>query len=768
VSEITFSIDVPLSTEQLTISATGGAGDELLAVIRSNWSPPRTRPASPERASWSSGERREGPLALAGMSGRLTVDTFAVPGLELERQVWISEDKALVAMRQKLVNRGAVAIQLDALEPLRCDGPDHLLILGQGAESWEVLVQKRFKNDGPTSFRPGIADADLEMAEKSVGPTGEVEEQIDDASVLVRADPFCMMRPRGQRRAAALMLGYLSQGGHLARLVMHFGKSDGRLQQLTAECQFDGVRFGPGEERTSQWLRIAVGETNKLIADYADRVGLYHGVTRPVERAPSVFCSFYVYGEYYSERWFEEDTADLASRPVPFDLFLIDGGWERARGDWEPRQDWWPGGIKAVAERIVALGYQPAIWTAPFVAGKESQLAKDHPEWLLELATGGHKEHTPAEWVLDPTNPGVCEFLEETYRKITFDWGFHHHKFDFMRGVFNDPRVRFHDPTATRLEAYQRGLEAIRRGTGPEAYITVCGGHFGGSLGLVQSQYSVSDVKAWWEVVKPRIKQNLLRTWMGRLWHMDPGGMLVRRREEPLIDGPHGIYGLGKLNDDEARLVALNQYLGGGLICMAEKFRDLDEDRRALLRHVIPSIDLPAVPLDPFEPVGPSQLVTHVQPQCAQLEPWNTLAVINWQDESQSMETILEGEVIDGIAAEKYLVFEFFSQEVVGIFGPGERLDLGPVNPHSCQLLRVAPWNGRTPILGGTDLHFSGGGVEVVDWSVEPQAVAGRLETRWDYPVRVSAAFPDNGSWVLGTAVVAPGGSGEFRISRPS
>ena len=769
-AETTLRIEAPPSTEDVTITAASRDGGDPLAVIRSDWSPPGTRPLAPALAAWEFDNRIERSFELATIPGKLTVDTFVAADLELERQVWVAADETAVAMRHKLANRSAAAIQLDALEPLRCAGPASLLIVGQGAAAWEILVQKRFKNDGPTSFRPGIADADLEMAKKSVGPTGEVVEATEDNVTRVRADPFCVLRPRGQSRGEALMLGYLSQRGHLARLAMQFTEADAgdvSLDHLIAECEFDGVRVDPGEERAGQWLWIAAGETDELIADFADRVGIYHDVARPVERAPSVFCAFYVYGEFYTESWFDEDMEDLAARHVPFDIFLIDGGWERTRGDWEPKPEWWPSGMKAAAERIRALGYRPAIWTAPFVAGKESQLAKDHPDWLLELADGGHKEHTPVEWVLDTTLPAVAEFLEETYRKITFDWGYDFHKFDFMRGVFNDPRVRFRDPAATRLEAYQRGLEAIRRGAGPDAYITVCGGHYAGSYGLTQCQYATSDVKAMWEAVKPRLKQNLMRTWMSRLWHMDPGGLLVRRREEPLIEGPHGIYGLGKLTDDEARLAAVNQYLGGGMVCIAEKFRDIDADRRALLRHVIPTIDIPSTPLDPFEPVAPSQLVTRVRPRCGQLEPWNTLAVINWHDEPQSMEAVLEGAVTDGIAADRYLVSDFFSQEVLGIFGPAERLDLGALNPHSCRLLRLAPWNGRTPALGGTDLHFSGGGVEVVEWSAEPGAVSGRLETGWDYPVRVTAAFPADDGCVVGTTVVPVGGT-EFSIPRPA
>ena len=768
-ADIALDIQVPPSTEEVIITATGGVGEGALAVVRSIWSPPLTRPRASGPAAWGHAGRSEQPLDLAEMPGRCTGDTFEADGLQMRRDVWVADTGAAVAMRYSLVNRGDEAIHLETLCPLQCEGPDSVLVRGQGAESWDVLAHKRFKNDGPTAFRPGVFDDDYEMTQKPVSNTGELAvDEVDEQSWLIRMDQLCMLRPRGATDSPALMVGYLSQQGHMARLLMRFRTDDEgtRLEQMSAECEFDAVRVDAGEERTGQWVLIAAGETNRLIAEYADRVGVYHGVPRPTEPAPSVFCSFYTYGEYYAEKYLDEDLEDLAARPVPFDAIIIDGGWEQARGDWEPREDWWPSGMKAVADKIADHGYRPALWTGPFVAAKRSKLAQEHPDWLLKLEDGEHKEFTANEWALDPTCPGVCEWLEETFRKMTFEWGYHYHKLDFTRAVFSDPRSRFHDPAATRLEAYQMGLEAIRRGAGPDAYISVCGGHYGGALGVAQTQRSGSDVRSWWEMMKPRVKQNVLRAWLSRLCQVDPDAMVVRRRDKPILDTPHGQYSLGRLSDEEAEVIALNQYLSGGVVCLAEKFRELDEDRRALYRHVIPSSNCAAVPLDPFEPVGPSFLATRVQPRCADLEAWNTLAAINWHDEPRSMTAVLEGEVIEGMAADRYLVSEFFSQEVLGLFAPGDRIDLGSVDPHNCRLLRLAPWNGKTPVLAGTDLHCSGGAVEVAAWSAETEEVSGHIETRWDYPTRVSVAFPTDSGFRLGTATVGKGG-GRFEVVRP-
>ena len=753
-------IDLPATALPWRLTAIFPERGEI-ASITSTWTPPDVDPAPPRE--WRHAGREESPLELAGTAGMVVADRFEAPGYELRREVWKGNDRGSAAVRQVLVNRGQQPIRLQALLPLRCDGPESLLLAGRGAGFWDVLVQKRFKNDGPTAFRPGIRDADLEMALKPVGPTGEAVPEVGEGTALVRADPFCMLRSRGDGTAPALLIGYLSQTGHLARILLKFADEEEgvRLEHLLAECELDGVVVKPGAERASQWLLIAAGETNRLIAEFADRVGVCHGVA-PASSPPTVWCSFSAYGESYGEELFDQDLADLEARRVPIDFFLIDGGWERARGAWGPDPERWPGGMKAAAARIASLGYGPALWTAPYTVHPDSPLAREHPEWMAATADGEPYEYMSG-LVLDTTAPGACGHLEQLYRTLTHDWGYRYHKFDFMRGIFNNPAIRFRDPSATRLEAYRRGLEAIRRGAGPDAYLCVCGGHFGGSLGLADAQRSGSDVRGWWEVMKPRIKQNLLRTWMHRLWHVDPDAMLLRRREEPLVEGVMGSYTLGRLSDDETRTVVLNQYLGGQIVCLGEAFRYLDEDRRALLRHAIPTIGSPAMPLDPFEPVAPSRLVTRVSPRCRALEPWNTLALINWNDAPQRMEASLSGEVVGGLGTDRFLVTEFFTDAAIGVVGAGERIDLGLVDPHASRLLRIAPWRGDGPVLAGTDLSFSGGGVEVVEWRPGEGVAAGRVATDWDYPCRVRVAFPREGGCAFASAVMSSGG-GEFRV----
>ncbi len=760
---IPIRVSIPASTEALRIDADG-------VLLQSAFAPPVCRPAAPEAGVWAHRVRQVRDMALAGRAGTVTEDTFAAGGWVLTRQVWLEEGGQSLALRQRLANHQHEEIWLDALLPLSALGAQGLLLDGRPAGKWEVVAQARFKNGVPTALRPGTWDSDYAQAVSLTGEQGDVPVGSDGQRTSFEMDPYGVLRPLGADGQRCLLVGLLSQTGHLARIVVRTDAQRSELESLVAECEFDGCRVPRGGERTSQWVYVAVSrDPHALVSDMVDRVGAYHHVSPPAERPPSVLCSWYYYGPDFTEADFREDLDYLERDRLPFDVFLIDECWDMRWGDWAGNADW-PSGMRAAAERIRSLGYRPGIWTCPFLAKPNSQLAVCHPEWLLRLRDGSLLVFPMdgPNFVLDPTYPGVCDHLEALFRRLTEDWGFAYHKLDFLRAVFVNRQTAFYDHSATRLEAYRRGLEAVRRGIGPEAYLSVCGGHYGGSLGLADSQRSGSDVTAMWNdpPALPKLKQNIHRTWMSRLWHVDPDAMMVRRRDRPISATPHGRLSLGMWTDDEARTMAVNQYVGGGMVCLTEKFLELDADRKALYRHVIPSVNAPSVPLDYFQPICPSVLRTWVQPVAPGLAPWITVTVCNWDDSPRERDLALSEDALAGLPGERFVVWEFWEQRLLGVYGRGDRVRLGTLPPHGTAVVKVLPWDGRAPAFLATDLHMSMGGVEISACTVEGDAVRGRVCTRWRYPVRVTAMFPEVNGVTLGAVTLAVGEE-EFRVARP-
>jgi len=93
------------------------------------------------------------------------------------------------------------------------------------------------------------------------------------------------------------------------------------------------------------------------------------------------------YGVLQEDRLIE--SARQAAR-MGCELFVIDAGWfgpgvdwHDALGDWQENTVMLPNGVKPIADAVRSLGMKFGLWVEIEVASLDSQLVKDHPEWLL-------------------------------------------------------------------------------------------------------------------------------------------------------------------------------------------------------------------------------------------------------------------------------------------------------------------------------------------------------------------------------------------------
>ena len=217
---------------------------------------------------------------------------------------------------------------------------------------------------------------------------------------------------------------------------------------------------------------------------------------------------------------------------------------------------------------------------------------------------------------------------------------------------------------------------------------------------------------------------------------------MVRRNEVREFTTSSPDLSLGLFTDNEARVNTLNQYIGGGLVTFTENYLTLDEDRLELYKHVIPSVNSSSFPLDWYDQVIPSMTVTSINPVCRDMENWNTISVINWTDQKKQFSIQLNDLSLRTLKGDQFILFEFFSQEIKGIYKKNEKVSLGELEPHSGILVKIIPWDGSKPVLAGTDLHFSMGGVEIKEWKYDKSSVVGILDTDWLFPVNITAVFP--------------------------
>ncbi|MFG6446157.1 alpha-galactosidase [Microbacterium sp. P07] len=102
---------------------------------------------------------------------------------------------------------------------------------------------------------------------------------------------------------------------------------------------------------------------------------------------------------------------------VGVERFVLDDGWFRGRtddrralGDWTVDLRTWPDDLTPLIERVRSAGMEFGLWVEPEMVSLDSDLARQHPEWMLTPADG-----VTWRWqhVLDLSQPAVRAYLFE-------------------------------------------------------------------------------------------------------------------------------------------------------------------------------------------------------------------------------------------------------------------------------------------------------------------------------------------------------------------
>ena len=101
-------------------------------------------------------------------------------------------------------------------------------------------------------------------------------------------------------------------------------------------------------------------------------------------------------------------------------MFVLDDGWfakdyprngdDAGLGDWEVNTDKLPEGIDYVASYAHEKGLRFGIWIEPEMVNPQSNLAHNHPEWVVK-SPGRDIYQERNQWVLDLSNPAVQDFV---------------------------------------------------------------------------------------------------------------------------------------------------------------------------------------------------------------------------------------------------------------------------------------------------------------------------------------------------------------------
>ena len=204
---------------------------------------------------------------------------------------------------------------------------------------------------------------------------------------------------------------------------------------------------------------------------------------RPLLPASPVYGSnnwYYAYGSNTSAERSLRD-AQLLSELVPSTISnrpfcVIDMGWHAARDGAGPARETssaYPD-MPGLAEKMLALGIRPGIWTRPTLTVEAKA-----QQWRLPHA-GGRPQGDLI--VMDPTIPEALEYMAENVRLIRH-WGYELIKHDFstfdllgrwgfeMSNGLTDEGWHFHDQSITTAEVICKLYQTIRKAAGDTTLI---------------------------------------------------------------------------------------------------------------------------------------------------------------------------------------------------------------------------------------------------------------------------------------------------------
>ena len=365
-----------------------------------------------------------------------------------------------------------------------------------------------------------------------------------------------------------------------ARFSGRFELYDAGRARLTAVVDTENLSLAPGETWVLEELMVTSGsDRSHLLREVADRLASHHPPLK-VEAPPTGWCSWYCFGPSVTAQQVL-DNLDVIAKSVPALKYVqIDDGYQSAMGDWLETGTAFGGSVRTVLAEIRRRGFEPAIWVAPFVAEEKSNLFRQHPDWFIKGAdsaplrsdrvTFGGWRRGPW-YALDGTHPAAQAHLEGVFRTMRAEWGCTYFKLDanFWGAMHGG---RFHDPRATRVEAYRRGMEAIVRGAG-NGFLLGCNHPIWPSFGLIHGSRSSNDIKRTWDRIKTTGLQNLQRNWQnGRLWWNDPDAIVLA----------------SDLSDAECQFHATVIYASGGMVLSGDDLTKLPSARAAMLKKLLP------------------------------------------------------------------------------------------------------------------------------------------------------------------------------------
>jgi alpha-galactosidase len=258
------------------------------------------------------------------------------------------------------------------------------------------------------------------------------------------ANPFFLLNRPGQawEESGTVYFGLLAYSGAWRIAVEHLPSWDLRVHAGYNPFDFE-LKLTPQERHVTPALVCGVspngwgGASRRIHAFTRERV--LPRPERDSEFRPVLYNS-------WEATYFDLSVAgqiELARKAaaIGVELFCLDDGWFGARrhdhaglGDWVVSPDVFPEGLTPLIAEVHRLGMKFGLWVEPEMINADSDLYRQHPDWVLHFP-GRPRTEARSQLILDFGREEVVEYIFQALDRLLMEYSIEFIKWDMNRNA---------------------------------------------------------------------------------------------------------------------------------------------------------------------------------------------------------------------------------------------------------------------------------------------------------------------------------------------
>ena len=225
----------------------------------------------------------------------------------------------------------------------------------------------------------------------------------------------------------------------------------------------------PGQEYQAPWLYAVYSDHGLDGIGDAHHADLRARPEHPHSNRPVILNT-------WEAVYFDHDLIKLTElaevgAQVGVERFVLDDGWFGSRrddtsglGDWVVSPDVWPDGLHPLVEVVTGLGMEFGLWVEPEMVNLDSDLAREHPDWVL-TTPGRMPPSSRHQQVLDLANPDAYDHILGRLDALLGEYAISYLKWDHNRDLIDAGSTfggRHHPGVHAQTLALYRLLDELR------------------------------------------------------------------------------------------------------------------------------------------------------------------------------------------------------------------------------------------------------------------------------------------------------------------